>query len=347
MSDPSLARKSARELASLIRTGAVSPVEVLDAHLDVIGRINPKLNAIVTLAEDSARAAARAAEAAVRRGEPVGPLLWPADRHQGRDADGRHPHHVRFAALQGQCPGRGCRSRPPSQGRRRHRAGQDQHAGIRDRRQHRQPGVRRDAQSVESGAEPGRLVGRFGGGGRDRHAAAGAGHRLRLLDPHSGRVLRHRRHPADARADAELSDAARLGLRPGARPAGAHRRRRRVDARFDDRPEPVVADVGRAAVVQRARRGRADRRLQGPAGRLRVRYCRHRRRRRDRRDLSARRAPPGRNGRGRRAGVVRRVRWPRSLSDVARRLDGRPAVRPAVAARGLRPEPEGQRRRPG
>jgi amidase len=61
-------------LASLIRTGAVSPVVVLDAHLAVIDRVNPKLNAIVTLAREPARAAARAAEDAARRGELVGPL---------------------------------------------------------------------------------------------------------------------------------------------------------------------------------------------------------------------------------------------------------------------------------
>jgi amidase len=74
MADETLTRKSARELASLIRTGAVSPVEVLDAHLAVIERLNPKLNAIVTLAADQARTAARVAEDAVMRGVPLGPL---------------------------------------------------------------------------------------------------------------------------------------------------------------------------------------------------------------------------------------------------------------------------------
>lgn len=74
MSDATLTRKSARELAALIHRRAVSPVEVLDAHIDAIGRINPKLNAIVTLAEENARAAARTAEDAVQRGKSVGPL---------------------------------------------------------------------------------------------------------------------------------------------------------------------------------------------------------------------------------------------------------------------------------
>jgi Asp-tRNA(Asn)/Glu-tRNA(Gln) amidotransferase A subunit family amidase len=65
MTDVSLTRKSARELARLIRERAVSPVEVLDAHLAAIETLNPKLNAIVTLAAEQARDAARLAEAAV------------------------------------------------------------------------------------------------------------------------------------------------------------------------------------------------------------------------------------------------------------------------------------------
>jgi amidase len=70
----SLSRKSACELASLIASKAVSPVEVLDAHLAVIARVNPKLNAIVTLVEDGARALAKQAEAAVQRGDALGVL---------------------------------------------------------------------------------------------------------------------------------------------------------------------------------------------------------------------------------------------------------------------------------
>ncbi|HEY7665087.1 MAG TPA: amidase [Xanthobacteraceae bacterium] len=74
MADASLARKSARELARLIRAREVSPLEVLDAHLAVIERLNRKLNAIVTLAAEEARAAARAAEVAAGKGAPLGPL---------------------------------------------------------------------------------------------------------------------------------------------------------------------------------------------------------------------------------------------------------------------------------
>ena len=74
MAEVSLARQSARELARLIRQRAVSPVEVLDAHLAVIEALNPTLNAIVTLAAEAARAAARRAENAVMTNEPLGAL---------------------------------------------------------------------------------------------------------------------------------------------------------------------------------------------------------------------------------------------------------------------------------
>ena len=70
----SLSRKTAVELASLIAAKAISPVEVLDAHLAVIARINPKLNAIVTLVADAARVLAKQAEAAVMRGDRLGAL---------------------------------------------------------------------------------------------------------------------------------------------------------------------------------------------------------------------------------------------------------------------------------
>jgi aspartyl-tRNA(Asn)/glutamyl-tRNA(Gln) amidotransferase subunit A len=72
--DAALARKSARELAALIAKRAVSPLEVLDAHLAVIARVNPKLNAIVTLVADQAREQAKALETVLMRGDQVGPL---------------------------------------------------------------------------------------------------------------------------------------------------------------------------------------------------------------------------------------------------------------------------------
>src|SRR5258708_11156956 len=63
----------ATKLAELVRTKQVSPVEVVQAHLERIAAVNPKINAIVTLADDALKAA-KAAEAAVLSGEELGPL---------------------------------------------------------------------------------------------------------------------------------------------------------------------------------------------------------------------------------------------------------------------------------
>src|SRR5262249_3864175 len=57
-----------------IRSKALSPVEVTRAVLERIERVNPSVNAFVTVTADSALAAARAAEAAVMKAERLGPL---------------------------------------------------------------------------------------------------------------------------------------------------------------------------------------------------------------------------------------------------------------------------------
>jgi len=69
-----LTRLSATALRDRIAAQDVSPVEVLDAHLAVIARLNPTLNAIVTLAEERARQEAMEIGAAITRGESPGPL---------------------------------------------------------------------------------------------------------------------------------------------------------------------------------------------------------------------------------------------------------------------------------
>src|SRR6185437_11622039 len=61
-------------LAEKIRNKLISPVEVVEAHLARIERLNPILNAFVQVESDAARRAAREAEAVVARGEKIGPL---------------------------------------------------------------------------------------------------------------------------------------------------------------------------------------------------------------------------------------------------------------------------------
>jgi amidase len=74
MSTNDLSRRSASELARLIAAKQASPVEVLEAHLDTISRVNPRVNAVCTLAAEQAVATARQIEKAVVAGDPVGPL---------------------------------------------------------------------------------------------------------------------------------------------------------------------------------------------------------------------------------------------------------------------------------
>lgn len=69
-----LAWSSATELAKLIRRGKLSPVELVDALLDRIKRVNPAVNAYCTVTADEARASAREAEAAIRAGDELGLL---------------------------------------------------------------------------------------------------------------------------------------------------------------------------------------------------------------------------------------------------------------------------------
>lgn len=74
MNKQSLTEMSAVELRRLIGSRQVSPVELLDACIARIQALNPAVNAICATGFERARHAARVAEAAVMRGEPLGPL---------------------------------------------------------------------------------------------------------------------------------------------------------------------------------------------------------------------------------------------------------------------------------
>lgn len=62
------------ELGRLYRSGTLSPVEVTRATLDRIARLNPELNAYISVQAESALAAAQAAETQLRAGVDLGPL---------------------------------------------------------------------------------------------------------------------------------------------------------------------------------------------------------------------------------------------------------------------------------
>jgi Asp-tRNA(Asn)/Glu-tRNA(Gln) amidotransferase A subunit family amidase len=67
-------RSSLCLMASLIRERALSPLELLDAHLAQIARSNPRLNAFVSVLHETAREEARRAGSALMRGDCLGLL---------------------------------------------------------------------------------------------------------------------------------------------------------------------------------------------------------------------------------------------------------------------------------
>ena len=69
-----LAFTSTTELRALIASGQVSPVEVTELYLSRIDRLDSRLNSYLTVTADHAIDSARRAEAAVARGDALGPL---------------------------------------------------------------------------------------------------------------------------------------------------------------------------------------------------------------------------------------------------------------------------------
>ncbi len=74
MTQQDLGYTPATKLAELIRTKRLSPVEAMEAILGRIAAVNPRVNAFAHLAADRAMDQARAAEAALLGGGPIGPL---------------------------------------------------------------------------------------------------------------------------------------------------------------------------------------------------------------------------------------------------------------------------------
>ena len=70
MSGSDLAYASAVELARRIRAGELSAQELMRATLERVERVNPALNAIVTLCAERALDASREADARQARGDP-------------------------------------------------------------------------------------------------------------------------------------------------------------------------------------------------------------------------------------------------------------------------------------
>ena len=65
---------SSLDLVDKVKKKEISPVEVLQCYLDRIEKVNPQINAIVTLTEETARTQAKKAEESLFNGKPIGPL---------------------------------------------------------------------------------------------------------------------------------------------------------------------------------------------------------------------------------------------------------------------------------
>src|ERR1700741_5344559 len=65
---------AASQMAELVRRRQVSPVELVEWHLARIEDLNPALNAFIELRTNEALAGAKAAEKALSKSDPLGPL---------------------------------------------------------------------------------------------------------------------------------------------------------------------------------------------------------------------------------------------------------------------------------
>ena len=74
MNELEICYASAGQLGPMIRSGEISPVEVIEAHLARIRATEPVLNSFITVLPDEAIAAARQAERDIRAGRYRGPL---------------------------------------------------------------------------------------------------------------------------------------------------------------------------------------------------------------------------------------------------------------------------------
>ncbi len=74
MTDTALCYLTATELALKIRSGEISAVETMESHLTQIEKVNPQVNAIVTLVPELALEQARKADEKLAQGGKLGPL---------------------------------------------------------------------------------------------------------------------------------------------------------------------------------------------------------------------------------------------------------------------------------
>ena len=194
-----LCELTAVELAARLARKQVSAREVMTAHLAQIERVNPKVNAIVTLVAEQAMAGAAKADEAIMRRDPIGVLHGLPVAHKDLVETAGIRTTCGFAVLpRPRADARRAHRDEDSRGRRHHR-GQDEHAGIRRGVADLQHHFRRDAQSVRPDEDVRRQQRRRGNGRGRSHAADRRWQRHRRLASQSSGVLQRRRTAALAR----------------------------------------------------------------------------------------------------------------------------------------------------
>jgi Asp-tRNA(Asn)/Glu-tRNA(Gln) amidotransferase A subunit family amidase len=94
---------TATEAARAIAVRELSPVELMGALLERIGRLDPKLNVFIRLDGDAAMDAARAAEGEIMSGLPTRAVTWCAGRHQRHHRCRGAAHDLPFEGIDRQC----------------------------------------------------------------------------------------------------------------------------------------------------------------------------------------------------------------------------------------------------
>ena len=252
---------SAIELVARMRRKQVSAREVMTAHLARIERVNPKVNAVVTLVAERAMADAARADERLARGEASRRSARPAGGAQGSGRYGRHPHDPRVAVLPRQRAGQGRAHRDAHPRGRGDHLRQDEHAGVRRRLADVQQRLRGDAQSLRRHQDLRRQLRRCGGRAGVRHGPDRGRQRHGRLAAQSRRVLQRRRASAVARPRARKRG--QLVAAVGVRPDGQVCCRRRALPERDGGAGPgePALDRGGRRPVSRASRTR----LQGCA----------------------------------------------------------------------------------
>ena len=162
---PELCEMTAVELADRLRRKQVSAREVMTAHLAQMERVNPRVNAIVTLVAEQAMANAAQGRRRDGTARDARRAARPAGGAQGPAGHRRHPHHARLAVLQGQRPDARRADRDAHARGRRDHGRQDQHARVRRRVADVQRRLRCDPQSLRPDEDLRRQQRRRGDGG--------------------------------------------------------------------------------------------------------------------------------------------------------------------------------------